>query len=113
MANYILFADAANAKWIGVQFQEGKNGDLIENYIVRKDWKNWQIVFSNISSEPMDRHGRNNVIPDYIIYNPKDFHLESLKVLSQPENLNIPKSFKLLYDSPHTGIMLYKINHEN
>ena len=113
MANYILFADAVNAKWIGVQFQEGEDGDLIENYIVRKDWKNWQIFFSNISSEPMDRHGKNNVIPDYLIYNPKDFHLESLKVLSQPENLNIPKTFKLLYDSPHTGIMLYKINHEN
>jgi len=113
MANYILFADAVNAKWIGVQFQEGQEGDPIENYITRKNWKNWQIFFSNISSEPMDRHGTNNVIPDYIIYNPKDFHLESLKILSQPENLKIPKSFKLLYDSPHTGITLYKINHKN
>ena len=113
MANYILFADAVNAKWIGVQFQEGTEDDLIENYITRQNWKNWQIFFSNISSEPMDRHNKNNVIPDYLIYNPKDFHLNSLKVLSQPENLKIPKTFQLLYNSPHTGITLYKINYEN
>ena len=36
MANYILFADAVNAKWIGVQFQEGPEDDLIENYTIKK-----------------------------------------------------------------------------
>ena len=113
MANYILFADAVNAKWIGVQFQEGPEDDLIENYTIRKNWKDWEIDLSNVNSEPMDRNNKNTVIPDYIIYNPKEFHLESLKILSEPHNSSIPKSFELLYNSPHTGITLYKINNEN
>ena len=113
MANYILFADAVNAKWIGVQFQEGPEDDSIENYITRQNWKDWQIFFSNINSEPMDRNGENTVVPDYIIYNPKEFHLESLKILSDPNNPGIPKTFELLYNSPHSGITLYKINHQN
>ena len=113
MANYILFADVVNAKWVGVQFQEGPEGDSIENYITRQNWKDWQIFFSNISSEPMDRNGENTVVPDYIIYNPKQFHLESLKILSEPNNPGIPETFELLYNSPHSGITLYKINHQN
>ena len=113
MANYILFADVVNAKWVGVQFQEGPEGDSIENYITRQNWKDWQIFFSNISSEPMDRNGENTVVPDYIIYNPKQFHLESLKILSEPNNPGIPETFELLHHSPHSGITLYKINHQN
>ena len=108
-----MFADVVNAKWVGVQFQEGPEGDSIENYITRQNWKDWQIFFSNISSEPMDRNGENTVIPDYIIYNPKQFHLESLKILSEPNNPGIPETFELLHHSPHSGITLYKINHQN
>ena len=113
MANYILFADVANAKWVGAHFQEGPEDDSIENYITRQNWKNWQIFFSNISSEPMDRNGENTVVPDYLIYNPKEFHLESLKILSEPNNPGIPETFELLHHSPHSGITLYKINHQN
>ena len=61
----------------------------------------------------MDRNGENIVIPDYIIYNPKEFHLKSLQILSEPDNQTIPKSFELLYNSPYSGITLYKINHQN
>ena len=113
MANYIYFADIVGANWIGVQFQEGPEGDSIDNYITRKNWKSWEIYFSNISSEPMDRHNLNHPIPDYLIYNPKSFHLESLKVLSDPTNPDIPKNFELLYKSPYSGITAYKINHND
>ena len=113
MANYIYFADIAGAKWIGVQFQEGPEGDSIDNYITRKNWKSWEIYFSNISSEPNDRHNLNHPIPDYLIYNPKPFHLESLKVLADPTNSEIPKNFELLYKSPYSGITAYKINYND
>ena len=113
MANYIYFADIADAKWIGVQFQEGPDGDSIDNYITKKNWKSWQIYFSNISSEPNDRHNLNHPIPDYLIYNPKPFHLESLKVLADPTNSEIPKNFELLYKSPYSGITAYKINYND
>ena len=113
MANYIFFADIANAKWIAVHFQEGPEGDSIDNYITRENWKDWEIFLSNINSKPMDRDNLNNPIPDYLIYNPKQFHLESLKVLSDPTNSEVPKNFELLYKSPYSGITAYKINHND
>ena len=113
MANYIYFADIVGANWIGVQFQEGPESDSIDNYITRKNWKSWEIHFSNISSEPMDRHNLNHPIPDYLIYNPKSFHLESLKILTDPTDPDIPKNFELLYKSPYSGITAYKINHND
>jgi len=113
MSSYIFFSDIANAKWMGAIFQEGPENDTVENYITRKNWKYWQIFFSNIHSIPMDRHNLNNPIPDYLIYEPKSFHLESLKVLSDPTNPKIPSNFKLLYKSPYSGITVYKINHDN
>ena len=111
MANYIYFADIVGAKWVGVHFQEGPEGDSIDNYVTRENWKSWQIYFSNISSEPMDRYNLNHPIPDYLIYNPKSFHLESLKVLTDPTNSEIPQNFELLYKSPYSGITVYKIIH--
>ena len=113
MANYIFFADIANAKWIAVHFQEGPENDSIDNYITRKNWKGWEIFLSNINSKPMDRHDLNHVIPDYLIYNPKLFHHESLKVLTDPTNSEIPENFELLYKSPYSGITAYKINHNS
>ena len=113
MANYIFFADIANAKWIGVNFQEGPEGDSIDNYITRENWKNWEIFLSNINSKPMDRSNSNVPIPDYLIYNPKSFHLESLKVLSDPTNPKIPSNFELLYKSDKTYMIVYKINHND
>lgn len=113
MSTYSFFSDIANTKWMGATFQEGPENDTIENYITRKNWKDWQIFFSNIHSIPMDRHSLNQHIPDYLIYTPKSFHLESLKVLSDPANPEIPSNFKLLYKSPYSGITLYKINHND
>ena len=111
MANYIFFADIANAKWIAVSFHEGPEDDSIDNYIIRKNWKGWEIFLSNINSKPMDRYYLNHVIPDYLIYSPKLFHHESLKVLTDPTNSEIPENFELLYKSPYSGITAYKINH--
>ena len=61
----------------------------------------------------MDRHNLNHPVPDYLIYNPKSFHQESLKVLTDPMNSAIPKNFELLYKSPYSGITAYKINHND
>jgi hypothetical protein len=113
MSTYIHFSDIVNAKWMGASFNEGSENDTIENYITRKNWKNWQIFFSNIHSIPMDRHNLNHPIPDYLIYTPKSFHLESLKALSDPTNPKTPQNFQLLYKSPYSGLTLYKINHND
>ena len=111
MSMYLGFAEIVGAKTERVLFTEGSEGDSIDNYITRKNWKSWQIYFSNINSAPMDVHNLNHPIPDYLIYSPNQYHLESLKVLVDPTNPKIPQNFELLYKSPYSGTTVYKINH--
>ena len=111
MSMYLGFAEIVGAKTERVLFTEGPEGDSIDNYITRKNWKSWEIYFSNVNSAPMDIHNLNHPIPDYLIYSPNQYHLESLKVLVDPTNPKIPQNFELLYKSPYSGTAVYKINH--
>ena len=114
MSDYPHFAEIVGAKTEAVLFTEGPEGDSIDNYITRENWKSWQIYFSNINSAPIDIHDLNHPMPDYLIYsNPKSFHQESLKVLVDPTNPKIPKNFELLYKSPYSVTTVYKIKHDN
>src|SRR3989344_1434179 len=112
MTNYILYGYYANSKWVGGIFNEGSTDDTIENYITRKNWKEEQIFLSNINSSPMDRYDLNNPIPEYLIYVPRDFHLDYLKILSDPTNPKIPPHFEVIYKSQR-GTVVYKIHNEN
>src|SRR3989344_4632019 len=112
MTNYILYGYYANSKWVGGIFNEGSTDDTIENYITRKNWKEEQIFLSNINSSPMDRYDLNNPIPEYLIYVPRDFHLDYLKILSDPTNPKIPPHFEAIYKSQR-GTVVYKIHNEN
>ena len=60
----------------------------------------------------MDRYDLNNPIPEYLIYVPRDFHLDYLKILSDPTNPKIPPHFEAIYKSQR-GTVVYKIHHEN
>jgi len=111
MSTYVLYGYYANSNWLSALFIEGPDSDTIENYITRKNWKDWQILHSNINSNPMERNNLNSPIPDYLIYVPRDFHLDYLKVLSDPTNPNIPSNFELIYKSQR-GTVVYKIHHE-
>ena len=111
MSMYLGFAEIVGAKTERVLFTEGPEGDSIDNYITRKNWKSWEIYFSNVNSAPMDIHNLNHPIPDYLIYTPNQYHLESLNVLVDPTNPKIPQNFELLYKSPYSGTTVYKINH--
>jgi len=111
MSSHGLYSYYANSKWVGGLFIEGPENDTIENYITRKNWKDWQIFLSNINSKPMDRNNLNNPIPNYLIYIPRDFHLDYLKVLSDPTNPNVPSNFEFIYKSQR-GTIVYKIHHE-
>ena len=112
MSMYLGFAEIVGAKTERVLFTEGPEGDSIDNYITRKNWKSWEIYFSNVNSAPMDIHNLNHPIPDYLIYTPNQYHLESLNVLVDPTNPKIPQNFELLYKSPYSGTTVYKINHK-
>ena len=70
----------------------------------------------------MDRYGKSNPKIDYIIYeSDKPKHRDpskeitgqflDLEILFDPENINIPNNFELIYKSNKTGTVVYKINH--
>ena len=111
MSTNLHFAESVGAKTEVAIFLEGPEGDSIDNYITRKNWKSWQIYFANVNSAPIDIHNLNHPMPDYLIYSPHQIHLESLKVLVDPTNPKIPQNFELLYKSPYSGTAVYKINH--
>ena len=60
----------------------------------------------------MDKRNIYKPNPDYIIYDPheKFGHHEFLKVLSDPNDSQIPSNFEFLYKSNKTGVVVYKIN---
>ena len=104
-------------------FNEGPENDSIENYILRKNWSDIELMYSNAHSKPIDRHNIVNPIPDYIIYTPRTLpilehgwqtpdQLEYLKILSDPNNKEIPPNFELIYQSNlPQKVIVYKINH--
>lgn len=61
-----------------------------------------------------------NPIPDYLVYVPHDLltitpnntQYEDLKILSDPNNIKIPSNFQPIYKSNKTGIIVYKISHQ-
>jgi 4-amino-4-deoxy-L-arabinose transferase-like glycosyltransferase len=110
MSSHGLYSYYANSKWLGGLFLEGPENDTIENYITRKNWKEWQIFFSIINSNPMNRNNLINPVPDYLVYVPHEHNLDYLKVLSDPANPKIPSNFEVLYKSSR-GTILYKIHH--
>ena len=111
------------SKSIFVNFNEGPENDSIENYILRKNWNDIDLLYSNTHSKPIDRHNITNPIPDYIIYTPQAMtivehgwqprdQLEYLKILSDPNNEEIPSNFELIYQSNlPQKVVVYKINH--
>jgi hypothetical protein len=111
------------SKSIFVNFNEGPENDSIENYILRKNWNDIDLLYSNTHSKPIDRHNITNPIPDYIIYTPQAMtivehgwqprdQLEYLKILSDPNNEEIPSNFELIYQSNlPQKVIVYKINH--
>ena len=112
------------SKSVFAQFNEGPENDSIENYILRKNWNDIELMYSNVHNNPIDRHNISNPIPDYIIYTPRKMtivehgwqpneQLEYLKILSDPKNKEIPSNFELIYQSDlPQKVIVYKINHD-
>ena len=123
MTNYWFLTYHVQSKSVFVNFNEGPENDSIENYISRKNWNDIDLLYSNTHSKPIDRHNITNPIPDYIIYTPQATtivehgwqprdQLEYLKILSDPNNKEIPPNFELIYQSNlPQKVIVYKINH--
>ena len=123
--SYIMMSNVSypyylDAKWINVIWQEGSINDSIENYLLRQNWKDWQLYISNIHSNPMDRNDQYHPIPDYIIM-PQDIldhrselikHDFPIDILTDPTNSKIPPYLEHIFTSS-AGTNVYKINRWN
>ena len=115
MVSNITYPYYLDAKWIAVIWQEGSVNDPIENYLLRQNWKDWQLYMSNIHSNPMDRNDQYHPIPDYIIIpqNISERHLIKgdfpIDILTDPTNPKIPSYFEHIFTSS-AGTNVYKIN---
>jgi hypothetical protein len=123
MTSYFYLPYHIQSELVYASFNEGPENDSIENYILRKNWSDIELMYSNAHSKPIDRHNIANPIPDYIIYTPRTLpilehgwqtpdQLEYLKILSDPNNKEIPSNFELIYQSDlPQKVIVYKINH--
>ena len=123
MTSYFYLPYHIQSELVYASFNEGPENDSIENYILRKNWSDIELMYSNAHSKPIDRHNIVNPIPDYIIYTPRILpilehgwqtpdQLEYLKILSDPNNKEIPPNFELIYQSNlPQKVIVYKINH--
>ena len=124
MTSYFYLPYHIQTKSVFAAFNEGPENDSFENYILRKNWSDIELMYSNAHSKPIDRHNITNPIPDYIIYTPQKVaivehgwqppdQLEYLKILSDPNNKEIPSNFELIYQSDlPQKVIVYKINHD-
>ena len=115
MVSNIAYPYYLDAKWITVTWQEGSVNDSIENYLLRQNWKDWELYISNIHSNPMDRNDQYNPIPDYIII-PQNVserylikHDFPIDILTDPTNSKIPSYIEHIFTSS-AGTNVYKIN---
>ena len=123
MSSYFYIPYHIQSKSVFAIFNEGPENDSVENYILRKNWNDIELMYSNAHSNPIDRHNITNPIPDYIIYTPQKMtivehgwqppdQLEYLKILLDPNNKEIPSNFELIYQSDlPQKVIVYKINH--
>ena len=123
MSSYFYLPYHIQSKSVFAIFNEGPENDSVENYILRKNWNDIELMYSNAHSNPIDRHNITNPIPDYIIYTPQKMtivehgwqppdQLEYLKILLDPNNKEIPSNFELIYQSDlPQKVIVYKINH--
>ncbi|NWK02095.1 hypothetical protein HX804_02145 [Marine Group I thaumarchaeote] len=124
MSSYFYLSYHIQSKSVFATFNEGPENDSIENYILRKNWNDIELMNSNIRSNPIDRHNIIKPTPDYIIYTPTTSYLktegwqppdqlEYLKILSDPNNKEIPPNFELIYQSDlPQKVIVYKINYD-
>lgn len=114
MANQFFYSYYTGKKQLYGNFNEGPSNDKIENYIMRKNWKDYEIFISNAMSFPIDRKNIYNPIPDFVIYDPhpRFKQHEYLKILENPNHPDIPSNFEFLYKSERTNIVVYKIHHD-
>ena len=111
MASSNDYAHYAKSKYLYTNFSEGIKNDTINSFITRENWSKSEINFSNAVSIPPDKYGKQNHMPDYLIYDDNISSMEKFQIFKNSDHIEIPNNFELIYKSNKTGIVVYKIKH--
>jgi 4-amino-4-deoxy-L-arabinose transferase-like glycosyltransferase len=111
MTGHNAYAYYSNSKMIYAGFFEGDENDSLNSYIIRKNWSDYDILYSNVHSIPINRFSEHEIVPDYLVVEYLNRDGKILEILSNPKDPRIPTNFEKLYQSNERGIIIYKINH--
>ena len=122
ISDHNAYSYYSGAKYLHTQFHEGKEGNSLNEFVMRDEWSEYDRFISNLHSIPMDRQDIFQPQPDYLVFEPQNYHIEFMEtnralelhqILSNPNHPMIPDNFKVLYQSKESGKILYKINYDH
>ena len=112
MASERDYAHYANSKFVFTSFNEGKETDTINEFINRDNWSKYEIIESNMASQPPDRKNEHNhQKADYIIIQKNMAINNNIEILKNKNDPKIPTNIELVYESNSNQTLVYKINH--
>ena len=104
------FAHYANSKFVYTAFNEGEKNDTIEEFVNRDNWSKYEIIESNMASQPPDRKNNDSHEPDYIIIQKNMNMNTNIEILKNKNDPKIPANIELIYVSNSEKTLVYKIN---
>lgn len=123
MSTVVTYAYYANSKFIYTDFQSGIPSDSLQDFIEQKNWSELERHDSQLLSYPRTKN-LEHIIPDYVIYDArepitndliwyqKDHPTADVSILGNPNSVDFPKNFELIYHSDKTNTFVYKIHYE-
>ena len=109
MSNSLAVSHNIKSNYVHTTFRENVNSKSIEQFLLRENWSEFDLIHSNINSKPPDRKNLNHPIPDYLVYiqyNKTDEIPWMIKELDNNQN----SKFEKIYQSDLTKTMAFKIN---
>ncbi len=119
-SNYAYYA---NSKFLYTDFQSGIPSDSIQDFIEQKNWSKLERYSSQLASYPRT-DDLNSVMPDYIVYTirtpiendliwyTEDRPKADISILANPNSIDFPNNFELIYYSNKTDTFVYKIHYD-
>ena len=124
MANLPNYSFYANSNFLYTDFDSGIPSDSLQDFIEQKNWSELELYSSQLFSYPRTTEYLSYIVPDYIVYSPhvsidndliwyqKDHPTADISLLANPDSIDFPKNFELLYHFDKSNTFVYKIHHE-
>ena len=109
MSNSLAVSHNIKSNYVHTTFRENVNSKSIEQFLLRENWSEFDLIHSNINSKPPDRKNLNHPIPDYLVY--LQYHkTDEIPWMIKELDDNQNSKFEKIYQSDLTKTMVFKIN---